>query len=56
MPVHVPVKKFTNRIQGDRADTFAKVWYITAKPTMHRATDKIPESVADEVMKGDNEK
>ena len=56
MPVHVPIKKFTNWIQGDCANTFAKVWYITVKPTMHRDTDEIPDPVADEVMKGNDEK
>ena len=55
MPVHVPIKKFTNGIQGDRTNTLAKVWHVTAKPTMHRGTYEIPEPVADEVMQGDDE-
>ena len=50
MPFHVPIKKFINWIQGDRANTLAKFWHVTAKATMHRGTYEIPDLLTDEGM------
>ena len=54
MPVHVPIKKFTNWIQGDRANTLAKVWNVTAQETMHRGAHEIPQLVTNGIVYGND--